>query len=113
MKLLDTIERYKDLEEVKPGYFLKTKNFKNEHGEIIKRTFIKVCPITKEIDKPFSFSNIHWKNFLIGGSWSNVVFVLLLLLLIYSYSVETEQCRWIIQNSVEFCKNMTYMQPMF
>jgi len=60
-----------------------------------------VYPIKKELDKPFSRKNAHWKNILIGGHWSRPLKLLLFLIALYlftqMYLADTKLCRDFVQ----------------
>lgn len=72
-----------------------------------KDNYSIVKPIRKDLDKPFSSSNIHWKNLLIGGSWGSLFKTMLILAIIlfgvWSYSYDTAQCREIIEEPCGYC----------
>ena len=52
-----------------------------------------VFPIKKDENKPFSLDNIEWFNFLTGGSWGNIIMVVLIVLtmvgLVLAYKHDT------------------------
>ena len=39
-----------------------------------------IFPIKKDTDKPFTLDNINWFNFLTGGSWGNILMVVIIVL---------------------------------
>ena len=64
-----------------------------------------IQPIKKDLSKPFSFRNIHWKNFIAGGDYRNliiiaiIVFILIMAISEYSNAVKIankclENCPW-------------------
>lgn len=89
------------IEEIKPNLFIKK----------TKDSYKIVYPIKKNLQKPFSLNNMHWKNFLLGGSWENAVTVIiiiaLLLFISWSYNYETAECRKFIENPRAWCLNVS------
>jgi hypothetical protein len=87
----------KDIEKIKENLYIQ----KTPFGYKI------VNPIRKDIDKPLTKDNIHWKRLLIGD-WSRfistLVFILLILLVSWSYSHDTAECRDVIENLGEYCE---------
>jgi len=86
----------KGLEEIRPNLYA-TKNNKGEYS-------LKYPPI-KDLNQPFSKSNIHWKNLIAGGKWGNLLKYLLILIaicyLMFSYKIDVDY--W-IENSCKTCE---------
>ena len=64
------------MEQIKPNLFIKKTN----------DSYRIVYPIKKDLEKGYSLDNIHWKNLLIGGSWSNLISTsIIIILLLFSF----------------------------
>lgn len=67
-----------------------------------------INPIRKNLELPFQKGNINWKNLLVGGSWFNIVKLLILLLIlgsiIYGYMLNTNECREMVKHPKDFCE---------
>lgn len=70
-----------------------------------------IYPIKKDITKPFTKDNVHWKNFLIGGSWKKFFvymwIVVMALLLMWTYSIDTKECRELMENPMQICSKIS------
>ncbi|UCD21003.1 MAG: hypothetical protein JSW08_00430 [archaeon] len=80
------------IEEVKPGLFIQTTP---------KGGYKMVRPPVKDLNKPMTKDNIHWKRFLIG-SWGNIIkiaiIIAILLGLWFGYQADMEGCHKIMES---------------
>lgn len=85
----------REIEEVKPGLFIQ----KTRLG------YKRVFPIKKDLNKPFSLDNIHWKHLTIRD-WNNliflVIFVSLMLFGTWVYKHDLAVCVDIIENPCKY-----------
>lgn len=68
----------------------------------------RVCyPNKKDLTKPFSKENAHWKNIIYGGHWSYIfkliIFLILLYFFVQMYLQDTEICREFVENWETIC----------
>lgn len=74
-----------------------------------------VHPIKKDLEKPLTFKNLHWFNFLTGGNYWKLVKLIVILLMIFgltwSYVRDIRVCRDIAEYAVthpcEWCSRMS------
>lgn len=77
-----------------------------------------VYPWKKDLSKPYSWANMNWKNFLIGGHWSRPLKMFLFLVVLYlfaqMYLSDTATCREYVSNFSSYCpcysQNVTITQ---
>lgn len=85
------------IEEIKPNLYVQ----KTRLGE-----YRVVYPIKKDLDKSFTWDNIHWKNLCLGSGWGNIitlaVFLLVVSLMAYGYAHDTELCRDVKANPQKY-----------
>ena len=80
----------KDVEEIRPNLFVK----KTKNG------YRQVYPIHKDISKPLSWSNIHWKRALIGNPDNFIAVIFLIAIIVFlsfGYSHDLTECKKIIE----------------
>ena len=77
--------------EIKPKLFVQKTRYGN---------WIYIKPLKKDINKPFTLGNIHWKNLLIGD-WITMLIVLLLLFTAIAYKHDVKVCTE-LQNKVSY-----------
>ena len=95
------------IEEIKPNLFVQ------KIGE--SDSYRVVHPLKKNIYGRFTWGNIHWKNLITGGSWSNfftILFVVALLVyLAWGYAHDTRECRELLENPQKICGNSLNYNP--
>ena len=76
-----------------------------------------VYPIKKDLDKPYTLDNIHWKNLLTGGGWFKLLVTIFIFAIIifsvWAYLNDTKICRELISNScvqekISECKQFNF-----
>jgi len=76
-----------------------------------KKNVTILHPIKKDLNKPFSLSNCDWKNFLVGGNWMNLFWVLIFLgvvfLGVYGYYHDVGVCMQIQKDPWSYCQNVS------
>lgn len=89
---------YSNVEKVKDNLYIQ----KTKFGD-----YRLIYPITKDISQPFTFNNIHWKNFLIGGKWSNLITLIVIVSLIcfsaWAYVHDQKECKDHLINPCHYC----------
>jgi len=110
-------ETHNDIEEVKPGLFVKYITPKKVLFFHRKGGYYQVYPVVKDINKPFGKGNINWKNFLIGGgnNWMFLIIALIAILALFAYKHDTNAYAKIIENPcitscASQCININYNQ---
>ena len=91
----------------KKNYLLKLKEGVYWTGKEIR------YPLKKNIDEPFSFDNLDWKN-LIGIRNTAMILMVLMILGVslfgaYSYKNDTAECFELLENPIVWCSN--YLNP--
>ena len=79
----------KDVEEVKPNLFVKK----------TKTGYRQVFPIHKDITKPLSLDNIHWKRALIGNPDNAIAIAIMICIVLFSvwaYNHDMAECNKVI-----------------
>jgi hypothetical protein len=98
LKKLKRNKMYATTEKIKDNLYVQ----KTKFGD-----YRVVYPIVKDIEQPFSFNNIHWKNFLIGGRWSNVLTLIFIVGLImfsaWAYKTDMKSCEDHLLNPCHYC----------
>ena len=67
------------IEEVRPGLYAQ---------QLVSGEWRAVKPILKDVTQPFSWDNINWYNFLLGGDWISACINLFLLGLIIWFGLQ-------------------------
>ena len=82
---------YKDTEEIRPGLYIK-------NGRQIK-------PILKDIRKPLSWENLHWRNLLFGDVWT-LVMICCFIFLSWAYVHDTDECMVLLERPCSYCSKI-------
>ena len=94
-----------NIEEIKPDLYIHTEQTKK--GPRYK----VVYPPLKDPKKGFKSKNIHWKNMIAGGRWTNLLFLFLILIIIFiSIKGYQDATRWgydFMDNPEQWCLNWT------
>jgi len=97
-----TTSKMKPIEEIKPGLFVQ---------QVKEGVWRVVHPLKKDISKPFSWSNINWKNLLTGGDtlgfFITLFWVASLLFICWAYAHDTAACRKLISEGGKVIINMS------
>ena len=103
MKLFNP--KLQDIEELKPGLYVQT--IPTKKGNEYKL----VHPPLKDPKLGWKKDNIHWRNFIAGGRWFNLLAIALVIAIIvfsgYAYKHDTAAAYEIREDPGSFCENWT------
>lgn len=68
-----------------------------------KDNYRLIYPVKKDLSQPFSFKNIHWKNFIGIQNWLSTLIIILVIVMSLTYMRDTELCREIVANPYKIC----------